>query len=175
MNIAVYLGSSTGSDPVYQKTAEELGAWIGDHGHTLIYGGSQSGTMGTLAYAALSHHAQVIGVMPQFLIDRGRAEIELSKMITVKTMDERKAEMMKLSDVSVALPGGPGTIEEISEVISAIRLHITNQKAFLLNINGYYEPLREMYQKMIQEGFLNADELKNVLYVSSICQLEEYL
>ncbi|KIR03942.1 hypothetical protein P261_02757 [Lachnospiraceae bacterium TWA4] len=118
MNIAVYLGANKGNNPVYEQTVKDLGAWIGSNGHHLIYGGSQVGLMGSLAISVLEAGGCVTGVEPEFFIERDLQLDNLTELIITKDMQERKAKMIELTDFFIAFPGGTGTIEEISEVVS---------------------------------------------------------
>ena len=149
MNITVYLGSSIGDDPDYRKEAEHLGEWIGKNGHRLVYGGSHLGLMGVLSNAVLDSGGTVTGVMPEFMIASGRAGGKSIELIRVKDMAERKKKMLELGDAFIALPGGPGTLEEISEAISQSRLGRSEKECFLYDVDGYYDDLRRMLLKMI--------------------------
>ena len=116
MNITVYCGSNFGDDPLFEKAARELGAWIAREGHALVYGGSSVGLMGAVSRAAIEGGAPVIGVEPAFFIEAGVAQHDLTELIVCDTMGERKAKMIELGEMFVALPGGVGTLEEISEI-----------------------------------------------------------
>lgn len=173
MRIAVYLASSFGRDPEFQNIARNIGAWIGDKGHSLIYGGSNPGLMGILADSALTHGAEVTGVIPEFFEDRKKDEI--TNTLVVKTMSQRKQKMIELSDAAIALPGGTGTLEEIVEVISLTRIGQSDKECFLYNYNDFYGPLRDLFLKMIDQGFLKPEELNHVHFVESIEEIEECL
>ena len=162
MNITVYLGSSIGDDPDYRKEAEHLGEWIGKNGHRLVYGGSHLGLMGVLSNAVLDSGGTVTGVMPEFMIASGRAGGKSIELIRVKDMAERKKKMLELGDAFIALPGGPGTLEEISEAISGLRLRLHTRPCILLNVNGYYDPLIRMFDSMEKSGFVRPEELRYV-------------
>ena len=114
MNITVYLGSNEGRDPALKQAAKELGAWIGSHGHTLIYGGSKCGLMGILAESVLLSGGKVIGVEPEFFVSAGLIYEAIDQLIVTPDMTERKAKMIDLGDAFIAFPGGTGTLEEIS-------------------------------------------------------------
>ena len=117
MNITVYLGASNGNDQNLILASRELGKWIGENGHTLVYGGSKCGLMGELAESVLKAKGKVIGVEPQFFIDAGFDYPEITQLIVTQDMSERKAKMIELGDAFIAFPGGTGTLEEITEVI----------------------------------------------------------
>lgn len=175
MNIAVYCGSSFGVNPQFEETARELGKWIGTNGHTLIYGGSKVGLMGVVANEVLACGGQVIGVMPGFLGSRERLHEALTRLEMVETMSERKNRMMALSDAFVALPGGPGTIEEISEIISLARVKQLAKPCALYNIDGYYDKLREFYESMVPNGFIVEEELQVMRFVENLDEFVSYI
>ena len=119
MNITVYLGANAGNDPALAQATAELGRWIGAGGNTLVYGGSASGLMVVLAKSA---GGKAIGVEPQFFIDEGYEFDGLTELIVTRDMSERKAKMIELGEAFIALPGGTGTLEEITEVMSKVSL-----------------------------------------------------
>ncbi len=175
MNITVYCGSSTGKDSVYKEKACEFGDWIGRSGHRLIYGGGGAGLMGAIADSVLEAGGEVIGVMPHFLVEREAAHSALTQLITVDTMTERKARMVELGDVFVALPGGPGTLEEISEVISLIRLRKLESIGILYNVAGYYRPLKDMFEQMVRAGFIYGEVTEFVKFPESFNELRRII
>lgn len=120
MNITVYLGANAGNDPALAQATAELGRWIGESGNTLVYGGSASGLMGVLAKSVLGAGGKAIGVEPQFFIDEGYEFDGLTELIVTRDMSERKAKMIELGEAFIALPGGTGTLEEITEVMSNV-------------------------------------------------------
>lgn len=122
MNITVYLGANEGNDPRLRKSVEELGAWIGSSGNALVYGGSKSGLMGAIADSVLQAGGEVTGIEPQFFIENELQHDGLTKLIVTKDMSERKAKMIELGDAFIAFPGGTGTLEEITEVMSKVSL-----------------------------------------------------
>ena len=127
MNIAVYCGSASGNRPSFTEGAKALGSWIAQNGHTLVYGGSRTGLMGATADAVLAGGGKVIGVIPDVKLIQERRHPGLTECIETKDMAERKQKMIELADAYVALPGGPGTLDEISEVICLARLGIENK------------------------------------------------
>ena len=118
MKLTVYLGANEGKDPALGQAVQELGRWIGESGHALVYGGSDNGLMGLLARSVLAAGGEVTGVEPQFFIDAGYQLEGLTRLIVTKDMAERKAKMIELGDAFLAFPGGTGTLEEITEVMS---------------------------------------------------------
>ncbi len=154
MNIAVYCGSSPLALPHLKEAARTLGAWIGRSGNALVYGGSSIGLMGEVSASALAAGAEVYGVEPQFFIDAGVAQHDLTRLHVVETMEERKALMIELADVFVALPGGVGTLEEISEIMSRIRLQMTPGPCYFLDLDGFYAGLFQLLDRMVDARFI---------------------
>ena len=175
MNITVYLGSAAGNDPKYVKEVIKLGTWIGASGHRLIYGGSRIGLMGELAEAVLQAGGEVIGIEPGFFVRSCLQHDGITELIVTETMAERKAKLIEHGDAYIAFPGGTGTLEEISEVMSQVRLGHNDSPCIILNLDGYYEPLRQMLDTMVEEGFLDAESRNKFLFVADTSGLEEVL
>lgn len=175
MNITVYCGSSMGSDPEYKIAAEQLGIWIATKGHTLIYGGGNVGLMGIIADTVLQNGGRVIGIIPEFLLHCEKGHEGLHSLEVVGSMSVRKKRMIELGDAFIAMPGGIGTLEEITEVLTLRRLRQTEKKAFLYNINEYYEPLRRTFQQMVDKGFLPQEEMELFEFVRDVRELEQAL
>lgn len=164
-SVCVFCASSLGKDPVYGQTAFELGEILAENGIELIYGGAQVGLMGKLADGALSKKGKVTGVIPEFLKTKEIEHRGLSELILVKTMHERKALMHDRSDAFIALPGGFGTMEELFEILTWAQLNLHQKPIGILNINGYYDALIQLIDKMIEEDLLR-NEYKGMLLVS---------
>ena len=175
MNITVYLGSSMGKDPLYAKEVEKLGTWIGEHGHSLVYGGSANGLMGVLARSVREHGGKVTGVEPQFFIDRGFVIEGLDELIITEDLRERKKKMIELGDAFIAFPGGTGTLEEISEVMTLVSLGMSEAPCILYDLNGYYEDLRRQLDKMIECGLSSEEKQEGFSFVRNIEELETVL
>lgn len=175
MNITVYCGSNPGADPRFQEAAEQLGKWIARSGHGLVYGGSSVGLMGAVSRAALEAGGRVEGVEPNFFIEAGVAQHDLTCLHVVETMGHRKELMIELGDAFVALPGGVGTLEEISEIMSQIRLRMGPARCHLLNLGGFYDPLAQLLRSMETQGFLDQYELDRICFPATVDELEELL
>lgn len=154
MRICVYCGSSFGKDPVYLKGAEELAKALVCRGIGLVYGGGVPGLMGAIADSALAAGGEVIGVIPQGLLDKELGHKGLTKLHVVKNMHERKALMAELSDAFIAMPGGLGTFEELFEAVSWGQLGIHKKPCGLLNVNGFYDLLMEFLDRATGDGFI---------------------
>lgn len=175
MKIAVYCGAASGNNKIYEEVAVEFGKWMGTNNHVLIYGGGNVGLMGKLADSVLDSGGEVIGVMPDFLIQREIAHARLSELITVDTMSKRKQIMLEKSDICVALPGGPGTLEEIVEAISWSRVGQSNNPCLFLNINNYYEGIKAFYKHMVDEGFLTVEDFERIGFIDNFYDIEEFI
>jgi uncharacterized protein (TIGR00730 family) len=163
-SICVFCGSSFGNEPAYKEAAHSLGVTLAHKGFTLVYGGGNVGLMGTVADAALGAGGEVIGVIPQALVEREIAHEHLTKLHVVSSMHERKALMSELSDGFVALPGGNGTLEEFFEVLTWAQLGEHRKPCGLLNIEGYYDPLLAVFDHMVNRGFL-AEKHRSIVQV----------
>lgn len=175
MNITVYLGANEGNDPFLKETVRELGAWIGTNGNTLVYGGSKSGLMGELAESVLQAGGKVIGVEPQFFIDAGFVYDEITELITTKDMSERKAKMIELGEAFIAFPGGTGTLEEITEVMSKVSLKHWDAPCILYNLNGYYDSLKQLLEHMIEMDLSSAEKQEGIYFAEDLEEIQRIL
>ena len=175
MNITVYLGANEGNDPFLKETVRELGAWIGTNGNTLVYGGSKSGLMGELAESVLQAGGKVIGVEPQFFIDAGFVYDEITELITTKDMSERKAKMIELGEAFIAFPGGAGTLEEITEVMSKVSLKHLDAPCILYNLNGYYDSLKQLLEHMIEMDLSSAEKQEGIYFAEDLEEIQRIL
>jgi hypothetical protein len=175
MNITVYLGSNPGSDPAFQTAVRELGAWIGASGHALVYGGSRCGLMGELAESVLKAGGEVTGVEPQFFIDAGFEYDAITRLIVTQDMSERKAKMIELGDAFIAFPGGTGTLEEISEVMSKVTLRHLDAPCILYNLSGYYNDLRALLRHMIDKGLSTEEKQQGIYFADDLAQIKAIL
>lgn len=152
-SIAIFCGSALGTDAIFEKVARLTGETIAKKGKTLVYGGGRSGLMGIVADSALAAGGQVIGVIPQGLVDRELAHPHLTELYVVKDMHERKTKMADLSDGFIALPGGAGTLEEIFEQWTWAQLGIHLKPCAFLNVEGFYNDLFKFIQLTTDKGF----------------------
>ena len=175
MNITVYLGANEGNAPFFKEAVHELGLWIGTNGNTLVYGGSKSGLMGELAESVLQAGGKVIGVEPQFFIDAGFVYDEITELITTKDMSERKAKMIELGDVFIAFPGGTGTLEEITEVMSKVSLKHLDAPCILYNLNGYYDSMKQLLEHMIEMDFSSEEKQEGIYFAEDLEEIQRIL
>ncbi|EKT4522471.1 TIGR00730 family Rossman fold protein [Pseudomonas putida] len=153
-SVCVFCGASTGANPAYREAAVALGQAIAKRGLTLVYGGSAVGLMGAVADAAMAAGGDVIGVMPQSLINAEIGHKGLPRLEVVDGMHARKARMAELSDAFIALPGGLGTLEELFEVWTWGQLGYHAKPLGLLDVNGFYEKLGGFLDHIVEEGFV---------------------
>lgn len=163
MNVCVFCGSSTGLDPTYASDAQLLGRLLVKSNSTLIYGGGNIGLMGALADEMLSLGGKVIGIIPDFLVQREVGHSGITQLEIVSSMHERKKKMADLSDVFLALPGGLGTLDELAEILTWKQLGLINQPIGLLNTRGFFDKLIAQMETMVGEGFLRAENYKDLI------------
>ncbi|MFT0859053.1 TIGR00730 family Rossman fold protein [Ancylobacter sp. G4_0304] len=152
--VCVFLGSNSGNRPAYRAAATALGTALARQGLGLVYGGASVGLMGAVADAALSAGGEVIGIIPQRLVDKEVAHPGLSDLRIVQSMHQRKALMAELSDAFVALPGGVGTLEELFEVWTWAQLGGHAKPCALYNVEGYYDQLLGFLDHVVDEAFM---------------------
>jgi uncharacterized protein (TIGR00730 family) len=155
--LCVFCGSSPGANPRYRAVAEQLGATLAAASVRIVYGGGHVGLMGALADAALTAGGEVVGVIPQHLVDREIAHRALTELRIVQSMHERKALMAELSDGFVALPGGLGTLEEFFEVWTWGQLGLHRKPYALLDVDGFFRPLLTMLDELTAERFVRPE------------------
>jgi len=154
--ICVYCGSGPGLNPAYAQAARALGAALAAEGIGLVYGGGSLGLMGEVARATLKGGGRVIGVIPDFLVQRERMLTDVSELIVTANMHERKMTMFEKSDGFVALPGGMGTLEELIEISTWAQLDRHAKPIILANIESYWAPLIQLLAHMRAEQFIRA-------------------
>jgi uncharacterized protein (TIGR00730 family) len=155
MTITIYAASSPQVAPVYVQAAKNLGRLIGENGLTCINGAGKEGLMADVTNAVMEHGGEVIGIIPQFMLDRQWGHASLSDCIVTPDMHTRKQLMAERSDACIALPGGIGTLEELLEIITWKQLGLYTKPAVILNTNGYFDDLLRMLARAEQEHFLH--------------------
>ena len=153
-SICVYCASSTQVAPVYQEAATELGRLLGERRLRVVNGAGNTGLMCAVSDGTLSAGGTVTGVIPHFMVEQNWWHKGLTELVEVDNMHERKQRMADLSDAVIALPGGCGTLEELLEVITWKQLGLYLNPIVILNINGYFDPLLEMFRKAVDEHFM---------------------
>jgi len=170
-SLCVYCGSRPGADPHYAQAARDVGAWIGRHGGQLVYGGGQNGLMGIVADATTAAGGSVVGIIPQFMVEREWARPSCDELHIVSTMHERKQMMVDRADAFVALPGGIGTFEEFFEAWTWRQLGYHNNPVGLLNLGGYYNDLLKFLQSSVSQGFMQQNHLQLITHHTSVSPL----
>ena len=166
--ICVYCGSNAGNNPAYAAQAKALGARLAAEGIALVYGGGNVGLMGIVADAVLANGGDVIGVIPQQLVDWEVAHRGVTRLEVVDSMHTRKARMFELSDGFVALPGGFGTLDEMFEMLTWRQLGLGKKPCAFLDVNGFWQPLMAMLDSMVRERFLHAEQRNDLWHGDDI-------
>jgi uncharacterized protein (TIGR00730 family) len=166
--LAVYCGSASPKDPRYVDLAHTVGQTLAARGIGVVYGGGKLGLMGGLADGALAAGGQVIGVIPQAMVEAEVANLACTKLQVVKTMHERKAEFTDLADGFLTLPGGVGTMDELWEAVSWSQLGYHAKPVGLLNAFGFYDGLIEFNRHMTEVGFVRPDHQKIIIAESEV-------
>lgn len=166
--VGVFMGSQFGSDPNFKIQTEAFGKQIAKRGLYLVYGGGKDGLMGTLATSVMANKGNVLGISPRNLAEDAIDADKITKFIEVASMTERKQLLIDNSDVFVALPGGLGTLEEIAQVISWAKLGLHHKSLILYNINGFYDYFENWLNQMVNDHFVNIDDMKWVHVVNNL-------
>ena len=165
MNITVFCGANPGNDPEYSSCAKELGRLIAESGHTLVYGASNAGLMADIAGACLDAGGKITGVVPDIPYIKKLAHPELTRRIDTKDLSERKKVMRELGDAYIALPGGMGTLDEITEAMEEIKLETAVKKPVIfMNTGGFYNALSGQLQRMKSDGFVSKEDTANICF-----------
>lgn len=172
-SITVFCGSSFGSNDIYKEQASLLGRTLAQQDIQLIYGGADVGLMGAVADGALQEGGKVIGVLPYFLQSKEIAHKNLTELILVESMHERKTKMNELCHGVIVLPGGYGTLEEFFEMITWAQLGLHQKPIAVLNIDGFYDDLIKLVQTMVDKGFLKQVNRDMLLMSDNIDELLE--
>lgn len=170
-SLCIFCGARFGADPATRDIAVRLGGLLAREGITLVYGGGGVGLMGLVANAALSGGANVVGVIPNFLLQREAGHPALSETVVVETMHERKLQMFERSDGFVVLPGGIGTLEEFFEVLSWRTLGLHTKPIVIVDQGGYWQPLAALLRGVVEGGFAERTHLDHVAFISDLDEL----
>lgn len=177
--VQIFCGSSSGLDQIFTSQVENMAEYLVERKIGVVYGGAAVGLMGILANKVLELGGEVIGVIPEFLQAKEIAHNGLSNLIIVESLQDRKIKMEEISDGTIALPGGFGTLDELFEMLTLAQLGIHKNPIGLLNINGFYDDLSNLLLKMTQSGLLKDVNRKMLLVGESvedlIQKMENYL
>src|SRR5690606_28742088 len=175
MQSVVFCASGPGFDGTLVRAAEEVARVFVERGITLVYGGGRVGLMGAVAAAVMDNGGQVIGVIPQFLNSKEIGHSEITQLIEVDTMHERKAKMNALCDAVIAMPGGFGTMEELFEMTTWGQLGLHKKPIGILNVDGFYDHLIAFIQHMVDTGLLKEENQRMIMYSDKIEDLLEQM
>ena len=166
--VAVYCGSRSGNDEVYEKAARDLGQALAENGLGLVYGGESIGLMGAVADEVVNAGAEAVGVIPTFMLKHEIAHEKLTRLHLTDTMHTRKTVMAEYADAFVTLPGGLGTLEEIMEIATWRQLYQHEKPMIILNINGFYDKLIEHLEYTTEQGFMKQQDLDRLVVCNTI-------
>lgn len=153
-NICVFCGASEGTSPEYRLAAEQLGKTIANQNRRLIYGGGNKGLMGIIANAVLANGGEVIGIIPERLVQAETAHHGITRLEVVENMHQRKARLSELADGFIAMPGGTGTLEEVFEVWTGMQIGYHEKPVALFNVSGFWQSLLNFLEHSVNEGFI---------------------
>lgn len=173
--ITVFCGSNFGTEKIYREQAYRLGEKLAEYNIGLVYGGANTGLMGAVADGVIENKGEAIGVLPHFLKGKEIAHSNLSALILVDTMHERKARMNEMSDGAIALPGGFGTLEELFEMLTWAQLQLHQKPIGILNVDGFYDDLLSLIRNMVDKGFISEVNEQILLISNSIVELLEMM
>ncbi|KRK39317.1 Rossmann fold nucleotide-binding protein [Levilactobacillus parabrevis ATCC 53295] len=172
-NVCVFCGSNHGYDPDFLKQTNALGQYLAANHHPVVYGGGKEGLMGAIAKSTMDAGGEVIGIIPTFLSEMGLAETNVTTLLETSTMDERKDEMLRQSDAFIVLPGGFGTFEEFTTMLSWSQINVHQKPIALFNINHYFDELVAMMQKCCDQGFAPQENMDLFIDAPSIDKIFE--
>ena len=175
MKIAVYCSAKDVIPEEYLVLGDKLGQWIGENGHTLVYGGATGGLMSRTSNAAKTHGAYVIGVIPPRIKAAGRLATHCNELIEVANMAERKLQMREQADCFVCLPGSYGTLDEMLDVVSSAIVGEHHKPLLALNYNGFYEPLKAQIEHMRSLRFIPEQEAYKPVFVDTLEQVYDQI
>ncbi len=163
-NICVYCGSRPGGDPRFSELARALGGEMARRGIGLVYGGGHVGLMGVIADAVLGSGGSVVGVIPRFMVESERAHAGLSELVVIETMHERKQIMSDRCDAIITMPGGVGTFDELFEAITWNILGVHDRPIGVLDVGGYYAPLRALIEHGVGHGLISEETARAIAW-----------
>lgn len=167
-SICVFCGSRPGLSTSYAQAARDLGQGIADHGWRLVYGAGDVGLMGEVARAALTAGARTMGVIPTHLMGKERGKRDLGQLVITEDMHERKKVMFMNSDAIVVLPGGAGSLDEFFEVLTWRQIGLHKKPIYLLDTEGYWQPLIQLVNHVVTEGFAESQILDSFASVPDV-------
>jgi uncharacterized protein (TIGR00730 family) len=175
MNIAIYCGSSFGNNPIYEEGTKKLAKQLAEKNFNIVYGGSIQGLMGTISNESLKNGNKVYGVITYDLVDKEIENKNITQIYKVNTINERKEKMEELADAFIALPGGYGTLEEMTEVLSSTQIGYHKKPCAFYNLNGYYDKFIDFLKNCVKEGFISSTYVDMLIISDDIEDLVEQI
>lgn len=175
MKIAIYCSANDNIDPEFFQMTTELGRWIGENGHTLVFGGCNMGLMECVARATREAGGQTIGVVPLIVEHRGRLSDSVDVHIPCDNLDDRKSLMVAQSDINIALPGGIGTLDEVFTVLAASSIGYHQKKVILYNMKGFWDSLLAMIDDLENKGVIRNGLRQHLIVADSLEEVVKYL
>jgi uncharacterized protein (TIGR00730 family) len=170
-SVGVFCGSSIGKHNDYSLAAVELGQLLVEQNIEMIYGGGKVGLMGVIADEMMANNGNVIGIIPDFLLQKEVGHEAITEMKVVENMSQRKNLIGDLSDAFIAMPGGFGTLDEVMEVLTYFQLGISEKPVGFLNVNGFYDPLIAMFDRILEERFMKYEHRHNLIIRNNAADL----
>jgi uncharacterized protein (TIGR00730 family) len=174
-SICVFCGARSGNRPDYTAAARDLGALLATRNWRLVYGAGDIGLMGEVARSAIAHGARTLGVIPTHLLGREQGRHDLTNLVITEDMHERKKVMFMNSDAVVLLPGGAGSLDEFFEVLTWAQIGLHAKPVFLMNVAGYWQPLIDLIDHVVAEGFADPSVKGHFKVADSIQALDTWL
>lgn len=168
--VCVFCGANRGNDPAFSSAASELGSTLARQGHGLVYGGGRVGLMGVVADAALGAGGEVVGFIPQSLVDREVAHRSLTELVVTDSMHARKAAMADRADGFIAMPGGYGTLDEVLEILTWNQIGVISKPVAFLDVNGYFASLFTFFDEAVTDGLVNPEHRAIAHRVSTVAE-----
>ena len=175
MKIGVFCSANNNIDPDFFTATEEMGRWMADNGHTLVFGGCNIGLMQCIGKAVKDHGGMTIGVVPTIVEERGRTSSEMDVHIPCSDLNDRKALVMMQSDVFIALPGGIGTLDEIFTVAASATIGYHHKPVILYNVEGFWDSLIALLDDMEKKGMVRGNWHEQIRVVNTLKELEDCL
>lgn len=175
MKIGVFCSASDNLAPIYYEQTTALGRWIGENGHSILYGGTAQGLMECIARSVKEVGGETVGILPRFMYDHGLASSYADDLVLTVDMIERKNEMMKRADVFIALPGGFGTLDEVFHVIASGQVGCHEKKVVMFNIDGFYEPIKLQMENAFNRRFTPVEYRSRFAVVDSLAAIQSEL
>ena len=175
MKVAIYCSANSNIDPDFFKKTEELGRWLGENGHTVVFGGCDMGLMECVAKSAHDAGGRTIGVIPLIVENRGRKSDYVDIHIPCDSLDDRKSLMVAQSDISIALPGGIGTLDEVFTVLASASIGYHQKKVILYNMKGFWNSLLAMIDDLEGKGVIRNGLRQHLIVADSLEDIIKYL